>query len=59
MTEGRGGERSTDEAEAQWQTGARRGDMKVLLPRVFFCSFSKLSAPDMELDLLDWALDII
>ena len=35
MTEGRGGERSTDEAEAQWQTGARRGDMKVLLPRVF------------------------
>ena len=41
MTEGRGGERSTDEAEAQWQTGARRGDMKVLLPRVFFCSFSK------------------
>ena len=24
-----GGERSTDEAEAQWQTGARGGDMKV------------------------------
>ena len=60
MTEGRGGERSTDEAEAQWQTGARRGDMKVLLPPVFCFSFSKLSAPDMEIVLLvDWALDII
>ena len=43
MTEGRGGERSTDEAEAQWQTGARRGDMKVLLPRVFvFLFFFKI-----------------
>ena len=30
-----GGERSTDEAEAQWQTGARGGDMKVhLLPHL-------------------------
>ena len=47
MTEGRGGERSTDEAEAQWQTGARRGDMKVLLPRVFVLfvlSFKIISA---------------
>ena len=29
-----GGERSTDEAEAQWQTGARGGDMKVHLPHL-------------------------